>query len=148
MYKIYTINKMMFANAHAFHYERTAFMKTYFSLKKILNPSGTNQQNTDTTPSALTPRELLLSDIEKTQHALEIAYSGFDNVTDPDLIDCYIYEIDSALKRYRFLLQQAERMQLYEQYTSCDSFDAYDDYADDTLPTIPAMPYNLSLYHN
>ena len=89
-----------------------------------------------------------LSDIEKTQHALEIAYSGFDNVTDPDLIDCYIYEIDSALKRYRFLLQQAERMQLYEQYTACDSFDSYDDFEDDALPTIPAMPYNLSLHHN
>lgn len=139
---------MMFVNAHAFHYERTAFMKTYFSLKKILNTSGASQTAADSVPSALTPRELLLSDIEKTQHALEIAYSGFDNVTDPDLIDCYIYEIDSALKRYRFLLQQAERMQLYEQYTACDSFDAYDDYEDDTLPTIPAMPYNLSLHHN
>lgn len=123
-------------------------MKTYFSLKKILNPSCANSSSTTDAPAALTPRELLLSDIEKTQHALEIAYSGFDNVTDPDLIDCYIYEIDSALKRYRFLLQQAERMQLYEQYTACDSFDSYDDFEDEALPTIPAMPYNLSLHHN
>ncbi len=123
-------------------------MKTYFSLKKILNPSYANQQRADEIPAALTPRELLLSDIRKTQHALEIAYSGFDNVTDPDLIDCYIYEIDSALKRYRFLLQQAERMQLYEEYTACESFDAYDDFDDDAIPTIPAMPYNLSLHHN
>ena len=123
-------------------------MKTYFSLKKILNPSSANSSGTTDAPAALTPRGLLLSDIEKTQHALEIAYSGFDNVTDPDLIDCYIYEIDSALKRYRFLLQQAERMQLYEQYTACDSFDSYDDFEDDALPTIPAMPYNLSLHHN
>lgn len=120
-------------------------MKTYFSLKNILNSS--NQQSADTT-AALTPRDLLLADIEKTQHALEIAYSGFDNVTDPDLIDCYIYEIDSALKRYRFLLQQAERMQLYEQYTACEAFDAYDDLEDEALPTITAMPYNLSLHHN
>ena len=43
---------------------------------------------------------------------------GILNVTDPDLIDCYIYEVNSALKRYRFLLQQAERMQLYE---ACES---------------------------
>ena len=62
-------------------------MKTYFSLKKILNPSSANSSGTTDAPAALTPRELLLSDIEKTQHALEIAYSGFDNVTDPDLID-------------------------------------------------------------
>lgn len=85
-------------------------MKTYFSLKGILNPTI----NTDSTP--LTPRDMLLADIRKTQCALETAYSGFDNVTDPDLIDCYIYEVNSALKRYRFLLQQAEQMQLYEEY--------------------------------
>lgn len=120
-------------------------MKTYFSLKNILNPSSAGQQNT---AAALTPRDILLADIEKTQHSLEIAYSGFDNVTDPDLIDCYIYEIDSALKRYRFLLQQAERMQLYEQYTACEAFDSLEDYEDEPIPAIPAMPYNLSLHHN
>lgn len=58
-------------------------------------------------------KEILLQDIQKTQHALEIAYCGFDNVVEPDLIDCYIYEIASALKRYRFLMKQAEKMQLF-----------------------------------
>lgn len=123
-------------------------MKTYFSLKNILNPSCSGEHTTASASAALTPRDILLADIEKTKHALEIAYSGFDNVTDPDLIDCYIYEIDSALKRYRFLLQQAERMQLYEQYTACESFDAYEDFEDEPIPVIPAMPYNLSLHHN
>lgn len=94
-------------------------MKTYFSLKGILNPVG----NAETPPR--TPRDMLLDDIRKTQCALETAYSGFDNVTDPDLIDCYIYEVNSALKRYRFLLQQAERMQLYEE-SPMDSSDCYD----------------------
>lgn len=94
-------------------------MKTYFSLKGILNP----QDPTDNPPR--TPRDMLLDDIRKTQCALEIAYSGFDNVTDPDLIDCYIYEVNSALKRYRFLLQQAEQMQLYEEY-HMDSPDCFD----------------------
>ncbi len=32
--------------------------------------------------------ELLL-----TRNALENAYTGFDNATDPDLIDCYIYDL-------------------------------------------------------
>lgn len=94
-------------------------MKTYFSLKGILNPTAT----IDSAP--LTPRDMLLDDIRKTQCALETAYSGFDNVTDPDLIDCYIYEVNSALKRYRFLLQQAEQMQLYEAYCD-DSSELYD----------------------
>lgn len=41
--------------------------------------------------------------IEKTRYALEIAYAGFDNATDPDLIDCYIYEVNALLKRYTYL---------------------------------------------
>lgn len=98
-------------------------MKTYFSLKGILNPPA----KAVNTP--LTPRDMLLADIRKTQCELETAYSGFDNVTDPDLIDCYIYEVNSALKRYRFLLQQAQRMQLCEEYET--------DFETDSLTTVP-----------
>ena len=54
-----------------------------------------------------TLREYLLEDLEKTKNELEVAYSGFDNVTDPDLIDYYIYEVNAVLKRYRYLLNQA-----------------------------------------
>lgn len=54
-----------------------------------------------------TLRECILEDLEKTRYELENAYSGFDNVTDPDLIDCYIYEVNSIMKRYRYLLNQA-----------------------------------------
>ena len=28
-------------------------------------------------------------------------------MTDPDLIDCYIYDINAILKRYKYLLDQA-----------------------------------------
>ncbi len=45
----------------------------------------------------------LLEDIEKTRIALDTAYAGFDNATDPDMIDSYIYEINSLLKRYSHL---------------------------------------------
>lgn len=47
--------------------------------------------------------------IEKTRYALEIAYAGFDNATDPDLIDCYIYEVNALLKRYTYLANLAEK---------------------------------------
>lgn len=57
-------------------------------------------------------RDSILEDIAKTQFALETAYAGFDNVTDPDLIDCYIYEMNSAMKRYKYLLEQAANMNL------------------------------------
>ena len=53
-------------------------------------------------------RKQLLEDIRKTKYALDCAYSNFENVVDPDLIDCSIYELQAVQMRYRFLLRQAE----------------------------------------
>ena len=50
----------------------------------------------------------LKDSIEKTRQALEIAYSGFNNALDTDLIDSYIYEINSLQKRYNHLTSLAE----------------------------------------
>ena len=47
-------------------------------------------------------RLTIQEELEQSRFALEIAYSNFDNVTDPDLIDCYIYEV----------LEQAAAMEL------------------------------------
>lgn len=47
----------------------------------------------------------LRQDLEKTRTALEIAYAGFDNAVDADMIDCYIYEINALLKRYKHLTE-------------------------------------------
>lgn len=33
-------------------------------------------------------------------------------MTEPDLIDCYIYEVNSVMKRYKFLLEQAARLNM------------------------------------
>lgn len=54
----------------------------------------------------------ILDDLERTRLDLEMAYSGFDNVTDPDLIDCYIFEVNAVLKRYKYLLEEAAKMNL------------------------------------
>ena len=56
-----------------------------------------------------TRRELILEDLEKTKCELDTAYRGFDYVTDPDLIDCYIYQVNAILKRYKFLLEKITR---------------------------------------
>jgi len=58
----------------------------------------------------------ILSDIAKTRCALETAYAGFDNATDPDLIDCYIYEVNAVHKRYKYLLHEAAKMNLQPQH--------------------------------
>lgn len=45
----------------------------------------------------------LSEEMEKTRVALEVAYAGFNYAVDEDVIDCYIYEINSLLKRYNHL---------------------------------------------
>lgn len=52
----------------------------------------------------------IVCDIEKTKIAMESAYSNFENVSDPDLIDSYIYELNAMQKRYAFLLRQAKEL--------------------------------------
>lgn len=52
----------------------------------------------------------LFDALEKTKCELETAYAGFDNVIEPDLIDYYIFEVNAILKRYKFLLKEAENI--------------------------------------
>lgn len=78
-------------------------MKMYFSQSSRVNRTLSEKE---------IERNALLSDLEKTKKALEVAYAGFDNVTEPDLIDCYIYEVNSVYKRYKFLMEQAARIAL------------------------------------
>lgn len=57
------------------------------------------------------PEETLIKEIQRTKLALETAYSNFENCLDPDLIDSYIYEVNAAQKRYKFLLKQVKTLQ-------------------------------------
>lgn len=45
--------------------------------------------------------------IEKTRQALDAAYAGFNNATEFDMIDSYIYEINALQRRYRHLTDLA-----------------------------------------
>ena len=69
-------------------------------------------KRTESDRSADPRRQQLLEDIRKTKYALDCAYSHFENVVDPDLIDCSIYELKAVQMRYRFLLKQAELLDL------------------------------------
>ena len=59
-------------------------------------------------------REQLLSDLKLTKTALDDAYSNFEQVVDPDLVDSYIYEVNAVQKRYHFLLKQVQLLELQE----------------------------------
>jgi len=57
-------------------------------------------------------KEQLLEEIETLKQSLEIANSNFENVSDPDLIDSYIYEMNAISFRYRYLLRQVKELEL------------------------------------
>ena len=57
-------------------------------------------------------REQLLSDLKLTKTALDDAYSNFEQVVDPDLVDSYIYEGNAVQKRYHFRLKQVQLLDL------------------------------------
>lgn len=55
----------------------------------------------------LSPENLKLrAEIEQTRNTLESARNHFEQVVDPTLIDCYIYEVNAAQLRYQFLLRR------------------------------------------
>jgi len=53
----------------------------------------------------------LIKEINQTKIALETAYSNFENVVDPDLIDSCIYQLNAIQNRYQFLLKQAKALE-------------------------------------
>lgn len=55
------------------------------------------------------PDNSIVNDIEKAKNELYCAYSNFEHALEPDLIDCYIYQLQSAQLRYKFLLNCAKK---------------------------------------
>lgn len=53
----------------------------------------------------------LKAEIDRTRHSIESARSNFEQVVDPTLIDCYIYELNAAQLRYQFLLRRFKRLE-------------------------------------
>ena len=47
---------------------------------------------------------LLMNDLHQTAMELQDAYRNLGNAVDPDLIDCYIYQLNAVQMRYKFLL--------------------------------------------
>ncbi|MCT4685994.1 YaaL family protein [Vallitalea sp.] len=62
--------------------------------------------------SELNEEELLLKNIEITKRALDTAYSNFDVVTAPELIDSCIYEVKAMQLKYEYLINQAKQMNI------------------------------------
>lgn len=48
----------------------------------------------------------LRAEIDRTKRTIDAARNHFEQVVDPTLIDCYIYELNAAQLRYQFLLRR------------------------------------------
>lgn len=57
------------------------------------------------------PYMLLKEDMERTAADLKDAYTNMQNVTDPDLIDYYIYQTKAVQMRYHYLLNCAKKLE-------------------------------------
>lgn len=53
-------------------------------------------------------REQLLDNIDNARREWLLAYSYFNQVSDPDLVDMAIYSIEAAEKKYVYLLKLAK----------------------------------------
>jgi len=53
----------------------------------------------------------LRAEIEHTKTVIASIHNQFEQVTDPTLIDCYIYELNAAQLRYQFLLQRFKNLE-------------------------------------
>ena len=55
-------------------------------------------------------RAALEEEIAQVKQKMDVAYSNFEHVVDPDLIDCYIYEVNAIQKKYKYLLAQIQAL--------------------------------------
>lgn len=55
--------------------------------------------------------QILRAEIERSKRAILSAQNQFEQVVDPTLIDCYIYELNAAQLRYQFLLRRLKNQE-------------------------------------
>lgn len=67
--------------------------------------SGSRKRPGTKLPDTLENLELK-AEIDRTRHRLESVRNQFEEVVDPTLIDCYIYELKAVQLRYQFLLRR------------------------------------------
>jgi hypothetical protein len=56
--------------------------------------------------------EILLKNIQEVKKAIDTAYTNFENITEPELIDSCIYELQAMQMKYQYLLNLAKSRNL------------------------------------
>ncbi|MGN0158675.1 MAG: YaaL family protein [Brotaphodocola sp.] len=80
-------------------FERKWIMQTgiFFKRRRTVKPSHDSKE--------------LRAEIERTRLLIDSAQNHFEQVVDPTLIDCYIYELNAAQLRYQFLLRRFKHLE-------------------------------------
>lgn len=55
-------------------------------------------------------RQELLSSLSHTRTLINQAYGGFNNASDSDLIESYVFEINALQARYNYLLRRVKEL--------------------------------------
>ena len=55
-------------------------------------------------------RAELEAELKQVQREMTTAYSQFEQVTDPELIDSCIFQVNAGWKRYNYLLRQLQAL--------------------------------------
>lgn len=61
--------------------------------------------------SSAHPDPELLTELQQTMSTINTVFNHFEEVVDPTLIDCYIYELKAAHLRYQFLLRHIKQQE-------------------------------------
>lgn len=69
-----------------------------FTLRRPANPSAAERQE-------------LLTSLAHTRVLINQAYWGFNNAKDGDLIESYVFEINSLQSRYNYLLRRVKELE-------------------------------------
>lgn len=58
------------------------------------------------------PDPVLIEELKQAMGNIDTALNHFEQVVDPTMIDCYIYELKAAQLRYQFLLRRIKNQEL------------------------------------
>lgn len=58
------------------------------------------------------PDPVLIEELKQVMSSIDTALNHFEQVVDPTMIDCYIYELKAAQLRYQFLLRRIKNQEL------------------------------------
>lgn len=61
-------------------------------------------------PSLGEERRALLQTLEETKRELDLAYLGFNQSTDADLVEFYLFEVDALRARHSYLLRRIKEL--------------------------------------